>query len=250
MGRILIRTLWIYFKVGLVMATTVPLLLIFLIFLPEHRRKESRGMYRVLDWWYRGVLWMSGMEIYTEGFENMPTDPAIVIGNHQSSVDIPLMGLVMQGIPHRWYILAYYARMPFFGFFVRRLCFPLERAQSTKVAHDFLRGVRYLASCPCHIIIFPEGTRHADRHIHPFFRGFAVLARMTGRVVVPVFMPYNSEVYPPATFWIYKHRLVVVVGPAMVLQPGESDRDFVHRVEAWYAEQERRFPITKSERVL
>lgn len=233
-----IHTLFSYVTAGCVFLTLIPPLLILLIVLPERMRIDNRLILALLDLFYRGILGALFVPIRLEGLDNMPTEPAILVANHQSVIDIPMVGMLVDRKVHLWYALAYYARKPILGFVIRRIGFSLDRETSHTAAHDFLRGIRIIKKRACHTVIFPEGARYADGKVHEFLQGFALIARYTNRQVVPIYMPDNYLVYPPESFWVYFHPLRVVVGPAFVRQEDESDDLFTTRVYSWFLQQE------------
>lgn len=234
-----IHTFFSYLTAGCVMVTLVPPLIILLLFLPASYREENRLIYGLLDLLYRGLLGALFVPVRLEGGERIPTEPSIIVANHQSSIDIPMIGALMNMRPHVWYALAYYARMPVLGFFVRRIGFPLNRDASETAAHDFLRGLRSMRQGNRHVILFPEGARYADGDVHEFLEGFGLIARHTGRPVIPVYMPDNYLVYPPHSFWVNFNPLKAVVGPVFVREGDESDELFVARVRDWFLQEAR-----------
>ncbi|HBL99016.1 TPA: hypothetical protein DDZ86_05245 [Candidatus Dependentiae bacterium] len=227
-----------YLCAGCVILLTVPLMMLLLLLLPERSCRKNKFLFGLLNLFYRGITFSILTPVVIEGRDLVPTSPAIFVGNHQSTLDVPLMGMLLNGRPHLWYALAYYARFPVLGFFIRRLGFSLDRGSSAGAAHGFLRGLRRLEKDPCNVLIFPEGARFVDGSVHEFLKGFALLARKTGMPVVPVFMPFNGRAYPPAAFWIRKQALLVVVGPLFELKPDEADEAFSERVHAWFVHQQ------------
>jgi 1-acyl-sn-glycerol-3-phosphate acyltransferase len=169
-----------------------------------------------------------------QGEENLPRDAAIFVGNHQSALDIPVMGSLCNGFPHVWLVLAYYVDTPVLGFFIRRMFIPVDRAHAGKAARSLLQVYRFIKDHQRHLIIFPEGARFIDGEIHPFYEGFAVLAKKTGRPVIPVLMPNNRVIYPPASFYIYPGAIKIIIGEPFYYKPDETDEQFTARVRDWF----------------
>lgn len=238
MVNLFIHTIFSYVTAGCVVLTLIPPLLVLLLVLPERLRTDNRLILLLLDLFYRGVLGALFVPIRLEGQGNVPDEPAIIVANHQSVIDVPIVGMLLDRRSHLWYALSYYAQMPVLGFFVRRLGFSLDRGASHTAAHDFLRGIRVVRERSCHVIIFPEGTRHADGKVHEFLQGFALIARHIKRPVVPIYMPDNYLVYPPESFWVYFHVVRATVGPRFVREENESDDAFASRVHGWFVQQE------------
>jgi 1-acyl-sn-glycerol-3-phosphate acyltransferase len=233
---ILLRTLLSYFLSAIV----IIIFLIpgtFFLLLPERWRFSCRLFY----WWlhvaYVGLLKSTFLSITIHGRENIPEEQAIIASNHQSALDIPLVGSLAGGCPHIWLAwVALYRRFPL-GLLVRRLSVPIDVSSLQKAMRSLLNAVQALEKYRAHAIIFPEGGRHTDGEIHKFFGGFALLARKTGRPVIPVRIFNLNKVYPTGAFLAYRYPITVVIGKPMYLQEGESDEVFKNRVYQWFIEQ-------------
>lgn len=232
---IFFQTIISYLVVGVVTLVFIPPCFI-IACLPEGWRRDNRLFFRLLDGFFKGVLWATLRRVEYVGYENLPQSPAIFVGNHQSSLDIPVMGSLCNGFPHVWLVLAYYVDTPILGFFIRRMFIPVDRAHAGKAARSLLQVYRYIKDHPRHLIIFPEGARFIDGEIHPFFEGFAVLAKKTQRSVIPVLMPNNRIIYPPTGVYIYPGRIKVIIGEPLSFQEDETDEQFTARVRAWFVQ--------------
>lgn len=230
---LLMRTLLAYSIIGVV--SLVFILPCFLIAcLPARWRLDNRLFFRLLDWFYKSVFFASFRPVQRIGPENLPQTAAIFVGNHQSALDIPVMGSLCNGFPQVWLVLAYYVDAPVLGFFIRRMFIPVDSAHAGKAARSLLQVYRFIKDHQRHLMIFPEGARFTDGEIHKFFEGFAVLAKKTGRPVVPVFMPNNRFIYPPGSFYIYPGSIKIIIGEPFLYQEGETDEQFTSRVRDWF----------------
>src|SRR6266404_3303262 len=102
---------------------------------------------------------------------------------------------------------------------------------------SFRRIVNVVNNHDCNLMIFPEGTRHADGKIHEFFGGFVILAKKLNRPVVPVCMIGINKAYPPETFWVQLYPITVIVGKPFVYEQTDTDESFKKRVQQWFVEQ-------------
>ncbi len=212
-----------------------PLLMV-LIVAPRSWYVRRSFVFWLLDLFYKSVLVAFLVPVRVLGRKHLEFgQPVIVIANHESLLDIFVVGALFNGEPHVWYALAYYAQMPIFGFLVRNLVFAVNPGRPAEAARGFMRGLRHVERYRLHLAMFPEGGRFNDGRTHPFMRGFAVAARALNRKVIPVFMEGNGAVYSPTAWKISYHELVARVGPFFELKEGEQDADFVHRLEAWFA---------------
>lgn len=236
---LLVRTLFSYFLALCVIIVVILPLLCILLVLPASYCHDNRFIAWMMDLFYRGIVGALLVPISIKGTEHMPHEPAIVIANHQSALDIPVLGSVLQKRPHVWYAMSYYAQLPVLGFFIRRLGISVDRNNGSTAAHSLRQGIKFAQKYTSDILIFPEGGRYNDGTVHEFLVGFAFLARSSGRPVVPVFMPHNGKIYPPHSFWVYWHPLVVVIGPQFVYHKDDTDEIFIQRVHAWFDNQAR-----------
>ena len=236
--RALPRTLFAYFMgLPIILFLFIPALIFAAI--PARYRPEKL-FFRILHLIYASIVTCVLLPVTTTGRENMPQTPAIFVSNHESSLDIPLLGRLMRGYPHMWYVFAIFARKPFFGFLVRRIGMPVDQANAGADARALVSGIRRVNHMNMHTLIFPEGSRFNDGVIHKFYSGFALIAKKTGRPVIPVLMRNAGKAYPPHGFFIYYAPLSLTIGPAFYCRADESLKEFTERVHAWFDEENER----------
>lgn len=211
----------------------IPCLLLVAV-LPRARRARSKIIFWLLHMTYWGVVRATFLPIRISG-EQISQEPTIIIANHQSALDIPVVGLLCKRHPHFWFVLDYYAHKPFLGFFIRRMTVLVSRTESARDARALITGISAMQEYQQHAIIFPEGTRHEDGKVHEFKGGFALLARKTKNPVVPVLLRNLGQILPPDT--ISFHALLpieVIVGPRYYYEDNETNEQFVARINQWY----------------
>lgn len=231
------RNLLSYFLVFWVVLVLLPVLFI-LFLLPASCKQVEKLTFSCIDLLYKGITGALLVPLHISGKSHIPSTPAIIVANHQSSLDIPLVGMLLDGYPHMWYALAYYANFPILGLFIRKLGVPIDRSNLTNAARALIKGIKLVDGANRHVVIFPEGGRFNDGTVHEFLRGFAVIARTTKRPVVPVFMPHNGEMFPPPGILMYPRSLSVTVGKPFVYEKEETDEQFVHRVHDWFEQKQ------------
>lgn len=229
-----LRTLVSYVLGFFICVVLVPPILLLLL-LPDRYRYDNKVLFFMLDLFYKSVVKVTFAPLSITG--SVPKNPSIIIVNHQSALDIPLVGSLLNRFPHTWYVLSYYLRYPVLGWFIRRMCIALDREHPTKAAQALVKGIRLVEGKERHIIIFPEGGRFNDGTIHHFLPGFAVIARTLGRPVIPVLLKGTGKVYPPYSFLIHTFPLEVIIGKPVVYEPEETDQMFVDRVYDWFVNQ-------------
>ena len=204
--------------------------------LPE-RLRFNKVLYAFLHSTYWLILKSTFLPITYEGVANIPTEPAIIVANHQSSLDIPLVGTLVDSFPHIWTAKSEIGEeSKVLGFIVPRIAVMIDIHSPQKSMRALVHLITIAQDKKQHIIIFPEGGRYVDGKIHDFFSGFAILAKRTGRAVVPVFIKNVDKVYPPKTFWATYIPITVSVGEPMFIRPEESEDEFKDRVHGWFIE--------------
>lgn len=228
----LLSTAWVLLRLLPVVLFVLIPTLVLLIILPNSRRYQSATLYRFLDWTYRGIVWALAVPIEYEG--SVPHFPAVVIANHQSALDIPLIGVVMHQQPHVWLAHEHYLRYPVIGTFIRRIGVSVRPLSAEKGVRTMRTSLSLLSQKDRSVVIFPEGTRHRDGEVHDFRGGFVILARKIGLPVVPVFIQNAGVLLPPGARTINPVACRVVVGNAYTIGEHETDEQFLARIRAWY----------------
>lgn len=118
------------------------------------------------------------------GLENIPADgPTLVVCNHISNVDPPLIGLALRGRQTFYFAKAELFRIPPVAWFFRSTgAFPVRRGEADRTAFRSARDV--LANGGC-LLWFPEGTRSKDGRLGAPFPGAGSLALDEAVTVIP-----------------------------------------------------------------
>ena len=188
----------------------------------------------VQQFFYWASLKCALVPIRYHGLKNIPAQPCIIVANHQSSIDIPLIGSALKNKPHIWLSWAELAKAPLLRFIVPRISVLVDMTSPIRGLRTLLQAIDVVKKHSWDLIIFPEGGRYTDGKIRPFFGGFAVIAKKVGRPVVPIKIIGAEKVYPPKTFWAYYHPITVIVGEPMIMQPEETEEAFKDRVYNWF----------------
>ena len=134
--------------------------------------------------------------------ENIPHQPVIFAANHQSSMDIPLIGVLPHGKPHIWLARAELLKTWFLHIVLRRLAVVADVTSHAKATRSLIRLLKLVEGEDLDVMIFPEGGRFTDdKDLHEFFGGFVILAKALKRPVVPVSIFGVDKVYPPRSFF-------------------------------------------------
>ena len=137
-----------------------------------NKKAKDISSLRIVQWAFRVVLWISGVEITVIGKENMPKEAALYVGNHRSFFDIliayvqceELTGFVSKDSMNK---------VPSFRVWMRYLyCLFLDRKDIKQGMKTILQAIEYVKQ-GVSIFIFPEGTRNKGEELSilPFKEG-------------------------------------------------------------------------------
>jgi 1-acyl-sn-glycerol-3-phosphate acyltransferase len=161
--------------------------------------------------------------------------PAIIVANHSSHLDTPLLLLSLPDAMRRK--TAFAAAADYFfdtwwraaGSAIVFNTFPIERrgGKMSSTPGDLLAD-------GWNVVVFPEGTRSPDGWVQRFRMGAAYLAVEHNVPIVPVGIKGSFAAMPRGRGWPVPGRPAVTVRYGDPLRPadGESARDFAPRIAA------------------
>lgn len=205
------------------------------LLLPQRFIVDNFFFKALAEIFYWFCLKFSLLPIRYKGLHHIPRDPCIIIANHQSSFDIPLIGYALKGKAHVWLAWHELTKSPILRFILPRNSVLVDASTPMRGMRTMLEAIALIKSKPWDLIIFPEGARHTDGKIHEFFGGFSLIAKKIDRPVVPIKIVGVHTVYPPNTFWIYFHPITVIIGKPMHIGTEETEEAFKNRVYSWYS---------------
>ncbi|KAH6712381.1 hypothetical protein BKA61DRAFT_84496 [Leptodontidium sp. MPI-SDFR-AT-0119] len=147
------------------------------------------------------------------------TRPAIFIGNHQSELDVLMLGCIF---PHHCSVTAKKSlkSMPFLGWFMSLSgTVFIDRANSTNARNALAGASEEITREKQSVYMFPEGTRSYAKEpmLLPFKKGAFHLAVQAGVPIVPVVVAnYSDVLFVPG--WKFKAGDIAV----KVLKPIET----------------------------
>lgn len=154
--------------------------------------------------------------------------PAIIIANHQSLLDLPATLMlhprivVMTG-DWVWNSPLYRRAVRFAEFFPASM--PMD---------EMLTYIRDVMSRGYSVLIFPEGTRSEDCQIKKFRRGAFHLVEQLKCDVVPVTLWGTGRAMPKLDFCLYSTRVVVEVGQRIRYADGIMGEEHGAMTRYWH----------------
>jgi 1-acyl-sn-glycerol-3-phosphate acyltransferase len=175
------------------------------------RLTPEYGDEKLIQWWQRKLLGEAGVTLTTEGAERLdPKKPWLLMANHTSSLDIPVMFAAAAPLRVRFVAKIQVAELPVFGPALRKLDFIfIDRSRGAKAIRQ-LEEARKVLETGVSVAIYPEGTRSRTGELLDFKNGGFFLAVQLGIPIVPVYIDGAADVLPADSFDITYDREVKV----------------------------------------
>lgn len=157
----------------------------------QRRRRMARGAARLL---FR----LMGAPVTVHGLEHFPGEPCIVVANHASYLDGPLLTAVL---PPRFgfVIKREMTRMPLIGRMLVRLGSEFVDRFDKRAARGDANRLIQLARAGVSLGVFPEGTFKAEPGLRNFHLGAFMAATRASIPVVPVVIRGTRGILPANT---------------------------------------------------
>lgn len=158
--------------------------------------------YVVARSFYNMVNRALGIKVVVEGEEHLDTRPAVLVGNHQSMLDIIYLGRIF---PKRASIMAKkeVQWMPLLGWWMSLSgAVFVDRGNSAKAIRSLTAAGETIKSRHTSLWMFPEGTRSMREHhdMLPFKKGAFHVAVEAGIPIVPVVCENYWRLYRKGVF--------------------------------------------------
>lgn len=179
---------------------------------------------RIVQWAFRVILAIAGVEVTVIGEENVPDEPVLFIGNHRSYFDI----LVTYSRCKR--LTGYVAKKEMLSYpllrdWMKRLyCLFLDRDNMKEGLKTILQAIDYVKQ-GISICIFPEGTRNKSKDLSllPFHQGSFKIAEKSGCAIVPMSLNNTAEIFENHFPRIKKTHVILEYGKP--IYPKDLDRE-------------------------
>ena len=193
----MIRFLTIAIILFLYLLLGIPVLLIEGLIAKVNRQASDYQCLRLVQWTFRLMLKVAGVEVTVIGEENVPDEPVLFIGNHRSYFDIlvgyttvpGLLGFVAKKEMIKWPFLSQWM--------VQVNCLFMDRENVKEGLKTILQGIEKIKR-GVSIWIFPEGTRNRnalETELLPFKEGSLKIAEKSGCPVIPVAITGTADIF-------------------------------------------------------
>jgi 1-acyl-sn-glycerol-3-phosphate acyltransferase len=220
---VLLRTIFVFFVVGLSMLVVFPFgIIIFLLSCMGLKRQMSLLTYKLARGWALVSLASTGCKLAVRGTENVPrTGGFCLVGNHNSILDIVLI-LATVGRPIGFIAKKELALIPFLNIWILLIGgLFIDRKNIRKAVSTINEGIGRIKSGGA-MIIFPEGTRSKGQGLLPFKPGSLKLATKAGSSIVPMAITGSYEVFEK-TGRVHPGPVSVSYAPAIATAEFSSD---------------------------
>ena len=201
----------IFFIPVLVISTTVSALMALIGGIFNHYSKYATAVFRT---WARSLVWAAGIKLEVTGLENVePDESYILIANHQSHMDIPVLTWGLP-IPQRIIAKKELFKIPFLGWGMKAVgMLSIDRSNRKQSFETLKEAEEIIKTYRLSILAFPEGTRSDDGNIHPCKKGPFVLAINTGLPLLPVSVSGTRKIIPKGKISLRAGRVKVHIHP-------------------------------------
>ncbi|MCB0390468.1 MAG: 1-acyl-sn-glycerol-3-phosphate acyltransferase [Bdellovibrionales bacterium] len=166
--------------------------------------------------WACGLLWPLNIQIEVKGVENLSKENGIIVFNHASHFDIPILFRALRKKTIRFGAKAELFKIPVFGSAMRGIgALEIHRGQRERVIKLYERSLKNLAK-GYNYVLAPEGTRQASGELGDFKMGPFIMALAGNCPVFPVvivgaynIMPKHST-FPMWGVWSMKVKVKIL----------------------------------------
>ena len=165
------------------------------------------------------------------GLQNIPAEPAIFAGNHQSAWETVVLNCFLP--PCVWIMKKSLFNIPFYGWSVRAMStIAIDRKKGEDALLQVIKQGRERFKLGFWIIMFPEGTRVKPKSRKPYKYGCAKLALSLGVPVVP-FAHNAGYCLAKNSFWLYPGMVDVVIGAPIYAEANDDSVSYTKKIETW-----------------
>jgi len=169
----------------------------------------------VANTWARTVIWLAAARITVHGVGNIPStgDSYIVVMNHQSNMDIPIL---VHSLPLQLRFIGKkeLKKIPIFGSaLIKAGHFLIDRGHHRKAMEGIKAAGKALRQRGVSVVFAPEGTRSTSSKLLTFKKGAFVMAIETGIPILPVTIDGTRNSLAKGSLWTRSADVIVQIHP-------------------------------------
>jgi 1-acyl-sn-glycerol-3-phosphate acyltransferase len=201
-----IRSLFLWAISGIHFAVVCTLLIFLAIFVDPRKNDWPQRLF------FRNILRLIGVQFEVHrsgGFD--PQRTSIFVSNHVNIFD-PFV--VYSAIPQffRGFELESHFKIPIYGSLMGRFGnIPVPDAPSRESLEVMTKRAKAALDSGISLIVFPEGARTRDGHVHNFKKGIFNLAQKFGIPIVPVSIAGAYQCFQTGNWMLYPGKITVYV---------------------------------------
>lgn len=211
---------------------SIPVFFIELLIGKFNKNARDYSSLRIVQWGFRVILKITGVETTVIGEENIPDEPVLFIPNHRSFFDI----LLTYSRCRR--LTGYIAKkemehIPLLSTWMHFVhCLFLDRKDPREGLKTILKAIDYIKE-GISICIFPEGTRNKGEELSmlPFKDGAFKIATRTNCAIIPISMNNTSAIFENQFPRVKKAHVIIEYGKP--IYPNDLDREEKKHIGAY-----------------
>ena len=189
-----------------------------------NRKTRDYSSLRIVQWGFKLILKVTGVETVVIGQENVPDEAVLYIGNHRSFFDILL---TYSRCPR---LTGYVAKkemekIPLLSTWMKYLyCLFLDRENIKEGLKTILQAIEYVKQ-GISICIFPRECRNKGEELSmlPFKDGAFKIATKTNCAIIPVSMNNTAEIFENHFPKVKKTKVIIEYGKP--IYPNDLDKE-------------------------
>ncbi len=193
----MLRSLWTWLATGAIVCTALPTMAVVRLFDRDPAHYRTGRLFR----WFGALASRTNAGWHVEitgDFPEEPRTPLVVVSNHQSLGDIPIISRLPWEM--KWVVKAELFRVPVFGWLMRLAGdIPVDRTDKRSRARVLIHA-REVLQRRCSVMLFPEGTRSRDGRVLRFTSGAFRLAIKEQAPVLPLAIDGTRGILPKASW--------------------------------------------------
>jgi 1-acyl-sn-glycerol-3-phosphate acyltransferase len=191
--------------------------------------RDRRASLAAMRAWCKSTTRGLNIEVTATGLENVPATSAFVYcSNHQSLIDILVLGSVLPG-DYKWAAKRSLMRIPFLGWHLRLAGHvAIDRGRGADAAAQAIARFEEVLRRGKPLLVFPEGTRSEDGIIRSFKVGGFAAAVRAGVPIVPIALEGTHGLMRKGAFDVGHgtiRHVTVAVGAAIAARPEGSEKE-------------------------